>query len=128
MWTVMEETSAHPNEDRRQFPRLMASFDLRFGICGSPGEAVPGYTRNLGLGGISFVSENQECEVGGHVALEINVPGYDDPLYVLGVIKRVERNVDEEGRQLLACSFDWLGKTDRYREKLAVLTGAHSPA
>jgi len=125
---VSENFSDPSDRERREFPRLQAAFDLRFAVCGGHGSAVQGYTNSISLGGFSFTSRDREADVGDHVTVEIAVPGFDKPLYFLGVVMRVEFCPDNPDSRMLAVRFDWLGKTDRYREKLAVLTGAHQEA
>jgi len=109
--------------DRRDFPRLSASFQVRFGVCGAHGREVPGFTNDVSLGGMSFRSPDSRAQIGDHIAVEISVPGYEDPLYFLGEVIRVQR--DSSGCEI-ACRFDWLGKSDRYKEKLQALIDAHS--
>lgn len=111
--------------DRRDFPRLSGSFKVRFGICGALGREVPGFTNNLSLGGISFVSPATQAKLGDQIAVEIAVPGFEDPLYFLGQVVRVH---DEAGGTEIGCRFDWLGKSDSYREKLKAFLGAHAGA
>lgn len=114
-----------PVLDRRDYPRLSASFKVRFGICGGQGREVPGFTNDVSLGGISFVSPDTAAKVGDHLAVEITVPGFDEPLYFLGEVLRVRE--DPAGTEI-ACRFDWLGKSDRYKDKLQKLLGAHAQA
>lgn len=109
--------------DRRDYPRLSASFKVRFGVCGGQGREVPGFTNNVSLGGVRFISPDSTAQVGDHLAVEISVPGYDEPLYFLGEVLRVRR--DAAGTEI-ACRFDWLGKSDRYKDKLATLLAAHT--
>ena len=110
--------------DRRTYPRLDASFKVRFGVCGRQGRAVPGFTNDVSLGGLRFISPDTAAEVGDHLAVEISVPGFDEPLYFLGEVLRVSRG--PQGTEI-ACRFDWLGKSDRYKDKLAKLLEAHIP-
>jgi len=109
-------------DNRRAYPRLEANFTVRFGICGDHGQEVPGFTNDLSLSGFSFTARNSAAKAGDHIAVELSVPGYDDPLYFLGQVIRTRLL---EGRTEIACQFDWLGKSDRYREKLAALLEAH---
>jgi len=111
-----------PTVDRRDYPRLRASFSVRFGVCGCHGREVPGFTHNVSLGGISFVTPETKASVGDYLAVEINVPGYEDPLYFLGEVMRLERAA---GGTEIACRFDWLGKSQSYKEKLTALIDAH---
>ncbi len=108
--------------DRRAFPRLKASFKVRFGVCGQHGQEVPGFTSDLSLSGFSFVTPETGARAGDHIAVEISVPGYEDPLYFLGSVIRT--HLVKSGTEI-ACRFDWLGKSDRYREKLTALIAAH---
>jgi len=108
--------------DRRDFPRLSGSFKVRFGICGALGREVPGFTNNVSLGGISFVSPATQAKLGDQIAVEIAVPGFEDPLYFLGEVVRVQ---EEAGGTEIGCRFEWLGKSDRYKEKLMAFLGAH---
>jgi len=125
---VSPSPDPHPEADRREFPRLKASFVLRYGVCGDLEGAVPGFTDSLSLGGISFLTQDPGPELGTHLALEISVPGYDDPLYFLGVVIRSKACPEAPGSRLVAARFAWLGKSDRYREKLEVLAREHEVA
>jgi len=109
--------------DRREFPRLSASFEIRFGVCGAAGREVPGFTNDLSLSGISFVTPETRAKVGDHLAVEIKVPGFAEPLYFLGQVVRTR--LSAAGTEV-ACRFDWLGKSDRYKEKLAKLVSSQS--
>ena len=111
--------------DRRDFPRLSASFKVRFGVCGAQGREVPGFTSDVSLGGLSFHVPDTRAQVGDHIAVEISVPGFDEPLYFLGEVRRVNRG--PAGCEV-GCRFDWIGKSDRYREKLQALIDAHAGA
>ena len=117
-----------PGAERREFPRLKASFVLRYGVCGDLQGAVPGFTDSLSLGGISFLTQDPGPELGTHLALEITVPGFDDPLYFLGVVIRSEPCPEAPGSRQVAARFAWLGKSDRYREKLEILSREHQTA
>jgi hypothetical protein len=108
--------------DKRVYPRLSASFKVRFGVCGGHGREVPGFTNNVSLGGVRFISPDSAAKVGDHLAVEISIPGFDEPLYFLGEVLRVLQNA--AGTEI-ACRFDWLGKSDRYKDKLAALISAH---
>ena len=109
--------------DRRTFPRLRASFGVRFGVCGSHGREIPGFTSDVSLGGMAFSSPETSAKVGDSLAVEITVPGYDAPLYFLGQVVRVSEGAS--GCEL-AVRFDWLGKSDHYKEKLEALIDAHA--
>ncbi len=108
--------------ERRDFPRLKANFKVRFGVCGEHGREVPGFTGDLSLSGFSFVTPEAGARAGDHIAVEISVPGYEDPLYFLGTVIRT--HLVDSGTEM-ACRFDWLGKSDRYEEKLSSLIDAH---
>lgn len=108
--------------DRRNYPRLKATFKVRFGICGEHQREVPGFTTDVSIGGVSFVSPETRAKVGDSLAVEIRVPGYDDPLYFLGQVVRVH---DDTAGTEIAVRFDWLGKSDRYKEKVQALLEAH---
>jgi hypothetical protein len=97
---------------------LNASFKVRFGVCGAQGREVPGFTNDVSVGGLSFLTPDSRAQVGDHLAVEISVPGYEEPLYFLGEVVRVRRG--PKGCDI-ACRFDWLGKSERYREKLQAL-------
>jgi len=114
-----------PVVDRRDYPRLNASFKVRFGICGGQGREVPGFTSDVSLGGLRFISPGTSAKVGDHLAVEITVPGFDEPLYFLGEVLRVR---EDPGGTEIACRFDWLGKSDRYKDKLTRLMSAHNHA
>ncbi|MEE8107058.1 MAG: PilZ domain-containing protein [Planctomycetota bacterium] len=109
-------------DNRRAYPRLKANFTVRFGICGEHGQEVPGFTNDLSLSGFSFTAQNSSASAGDHIAVEISVPGYGDPLYFLGQVIRTRLL---GGHTEIACQFDWLGKADLYREKLEALLKAH---
>ena len=109
--------------DRRDFPRLNASFQVRFGVCGSHGREVPGFTSDVSLGGVRFFVPETNTKVGDHLAVEISVPGFDDPLYFLGEVIRVTPAT--AGAEIV-CRFDWLGRSDQYKEKLGALLEAHA--
>lgn len=113
-----KEHKLTPVADRRDFPRAGASFTVRFGVCGAHGREVPGFTNDVSLGGLSFSCPETDVEVGAHIAVEIGVPGYDEPLYFLG---EVVRAVPGPSGVEVACRFDWLGKSDSYKDKLAAL-------
>ena len=95
---------------------------MRFGVCGEHGREVPGFTNNLSLCGFSFVTPETGARAGDHIAVEISVPGFDEPLYFLGQVVRTHL---VSGGTEIACHFDWLGKSDRYKEKLQTLIEAH---
>ena len=108
--------------DRRDFPRLRASFGVRFAICGHHGREVPGFTTDVSCGGLSFCSPDTRAKVGDHLSLEITVPGFAAPLYFLGEVVRVEKRA--AGYEV-ACRFDWLGQSYEYKEKLEAFISAH---
>lgn len=111
-----------PVVDRRDFLRLNASFQVRCGVCGRHQPEVPGFTKNIGMGGILFHMAECDAQVGDHLAVEITVPGFDEPLYFLGSVMH-RREVDAGVE--IGCRFEWLGKSDRYKEKLSALIEAH---
>lgn len=104
--------------ERREFPRLSAAFEVRYGVCGHHGREVPGFTNDLSVSGLCFVTPDTTARVGDHIAVEIKVPGFEEPLYFLGQVLRTRLVA---GGTELACRFDWLGKSDRYKEKVARL-------
>jgi hypothetical protein len=104
--------------ERRDFPRLKGSFKVRFGVCGAHGREVPGFTNDVSLGGVSFVSPDTKAKIGDHLAVEIVVPGFDAPLYFLGEVVRIKET--PAGKEV-ACRFDWLGQSEAYKEKLQAL-------
>ncbi|MHC4958102.1 MAG: PilZ domain-containing protein [Planctomycetota bacterium] len=108
--------------DRRDFPRLEGSYQVRFGVCGGHKREVPGFTSDMSLGGLSFFTPETTAAVGDHLAVEIVVPGYEEPLYFLGEVVRLG---EERGGYELAVRFDWIGKSDAYREKLQAFLAAH---
>ena len=108
--------------DRRSYPRLKASFSVRFAVCGKHERDVPGFTNNVSVGGFCFFSPDTSAKVGDQLSVEITVPGFDDPLYFLGEVCRI---VNRVGGYEVACRFDWLGQSDRYKEKLEALIAAH---
>ena len=112
----------HVTFERRDFPRLKANFKVRFGVCGAHGQEVPGFTGDLSLSGFSFVTPETGARVGDHITVEITVPRYEEPLYFLGQVIRT--HLVDSGTEI-ACRFDWLGKSDSYKEKLAALISAH---
>ena len=112
----------HVTFERRDFPRLKANFKVRFGVCGAHGQEVPGFTGDLSLSGFSFVTPETGARAGDYISVEITVPSYEEPLYFLGQVIRT--HLVNSGTEI-ACRFDWLGKSDRYKEKLAALISAH---
>lgn len=68
--------------DRRDFPRLRASFGVRFAVCGHHGREVPSFTTDVSRGSFSFRSPDTRTKVGDHLSLEITVPDFDDPLFL----------------------------------------------
>ena len=119
---MVDERSASIT-DRRDFPRVKGAFQVRFGICGGHRREVPGFTGDLSLGGISFLTPETTAKAGDHVAVEVGVPGFEGPLYFLGEVVRVH---EERGGYAVAVRFDWLGKSDSYREMLKVFLDAHA--
>jgi hypothetical protein len=119
---VSQPEKAETALDRRDYPRLSASFEVRFGVCGGHGREVPGFTNDVSLGGLAFVVPQTRAQAGDHLAVEISVPGFDEPLYFLGQVVRTRL---VPGGTEVACRFDWLGKSDRYRDKLSTLIEAH---
>lgn len=104
--------------NRRDYPRADGSHAVRFGVCGAHGREVPGFTNDLSLSGLSFSCPETNVKVGDHIAVEVTVAGYDDPLYFLG---EVVRAVAGPSGVEVACRFDWLGKSDSYKQKLQAL-------
>lgn len=119
----MESRGTDKAVNRRDFPRLNASYQVRFGVCGGHGREVPGFTSDVSLGGVRFFSPETSAKVGDHLAVEISVPGFDEPLYFLGEVIRL---ADAPAGTEVVCRFDWLGRSDRYREKLTALIAAHT--
>ncbi len=117
----MEDTES----DRREFPRLKGAFQVRFGVCGAHGQQVPGFTKDMGIGGIRFSVPETDARLGDHLAVEIAVPGHDQPLYFLGEV--VHLTETEQGKEL-GLRFDFLGKSDNYKALLADLLEAHATA
>lgn len=120
---MSDPRSADTATDRRDYARLKAQFRVQYGVCGGHGREVPGFTNDLSLGGICFVVPETKAHPGDHLAVEITVPGFEEPLYFLGQIVRARLVA---GGTEIACRFDWLGKSDRYKEKLSTLIDAHS--
>ena len=110
--------------ERREYPRLNAAFEVRYGICGHHGREVPGFTNDLSVSGLCFVTPDTGAKVGDQLAVEIKVPGYEEPVYFLGQVVRTRL---VPGGTELACRFDWLGKSDRYKEKVARLLQGQIP-
>ena len=108
--------------DRRDYPRLDASFGVRFAVCGQARRSVPGFTSNVSVGGFCFHSPDTSVKPGDQISVEILVPGFDDPLYFLGEVIRVTEDV---AGHIVACRFDWLGESERNKEKLEALLAAH---
>ncbi len=105
---------------------MIAPFQVRCSICGRNRREIPGFTKDLGLGGLRFVAPSSNAVVGDHVALEVTVPGFEAPLYFLGEVMRVAA-ADESGTEV-ACRFDWIGSSQGYRDKLASFLNAHGLA
>ena len=108
--------------ERRDFPRLVAPFRVRCSVCGRNRREIPGFTRDLGLGGLRFRTPSPDVAVGDHVALEVTLPQFETPLYFLGEVMRIEAAEDAFE---VACRFDWIGSSDGYREKLHRFLAAH---
>ena len=111
-------------DDRREFARLEGSFQVRYGVCGSHGKQVPGFTKDMGIGGIRFLVSETDARVGDHLALEILVPGHETPLYFLGQVVRV---IETEAGKEIALRFDFLGKSDNYKAMLSQLLSSLAP-
>ena len=109
--------------DRREFPRLNGAFQVRYGVCGAHGPQVPGFTRDMGIGGICFAVPKTTARVGDHLAVEIAVPGYEDPLYFLGEVVRVDQL---DGRSEIGLRFEFLGKSENYKGLLDELIREHT--
>ena len=108
--------------DRRAYPRLTGAFNVRYGVCGTHGRQIPGFTEDIGIGGIRFVTPSSDAVIGDHIAIEIAVPGYDAPLYFLG---QVVRHQETDAGTELAVRFDYLGKSDDYKSMLSRFLDAH---
>ena len=108
--------------DRREFARLKGTYKVRYGVCGTHGRQVPGFTEDMGIGGIRFVTPSSDAVVGDHIAIEIAVPGYGVPLYFLGQVVRHQKTT--AGTEL-AVRFDYLGKSDDYKAMMAEFLVAH---
>ena len=108
--------------DRREFVRLDGAFQVAYGVCGGHGTEVPGFTRDMGIGGICFAVPKTNAVVGDHLTVEISVPGYENPLYFLGTVRRVER-IKEHTE--IGLQFDFLGKSENYKALLAELVREH---
>ncbi|MEM8886255.1 MAG: PilZ domain-containing protein [Planctomycetota bacterium] len=111
--------------ERREFPRLKGNFKVRYGVCGVHGRQVPGFTEDMGIGGIRFTTPSTDAVIGDHIAIEIAVPGGDDPLYFLGQVIRLN---DSAAGTEIAIRFDYLGKSDGYRSILEQFLDAHGAA
>jgi len=98
---------------------------VRFGVCGAHGQQVPGFTKDMGIGGISFTVAQTDARLGVHLAVEIAVPGHEAPLYFLGEVVRLTESAD--GKEL-GLRFDFLGKSENYKSLLAELLDAHAVA
>jgi hypothetical protein len=117
------DQSAHSKTtNRREFPRLDGEFTVRYGVCGSPGPQLPGFTRNVGIGGISFVVPHTDATVGDHLALEIRVPARETPLYFLGAVVRLVE--DPDGLEI-GLRFEYLGQSEDYKDLLDDFVQAH---
>ena len=108
--------------DRRGFARLHGTFQVRYGVCGAHGPQVPGFTQDMGIGGIRFTVSSTDVTVGDHLAVEIVVPGHEDPLYFLGQVLRVDQS--DAGAEI-GLRFDFLGKSENYKELLEQLVRDH---
>lgn len=117
-----KQQSTSTEIDRREYARLKAAFKVRYGVCGSTGRQVPGFTEDMGIGGIRFVTPSSDAVVGDHIAIEIAVPGYEKPLYFLGQVIRLQQT--DAGTEL-AIRFDYLGKSDDYKSMLTDFIAAH---
>lgn len=108
--------------NRREYPRLQASYKVRYGVCGAPGRQIPGFTEDMGIGGLRFVSPESDAVVGDHIALEVLVPGYERPLYFLAEVVRISQLA--AGVEI-AIRFDYLGKSDDYKSMLEAFLAQH---
>jgi hypothetical protein len=108
--------------NRREFPRLQASYKVRYGVCGAPGRQIPGFTEDMGIGGLRFVSPESDAVPGDHLALEVLVPGYERPLYFLA---EVVRTTEIAAGVEIAARFDYLGKSEDYKAMLNEFLSEH---
>ena len=115
--------SPSPALERREYPRLTGAFKVRYGVCGTHGRQIPGFTEDIGIGGIRFVTPTSEAVIGDHIAIEIAVPGYENALYFLG---QVVRHQETAAGTELAIRFDYLGKSDDYKAMLSEFLSAHA--
>jgi hypothetical protein len=108
--------------NRREYPRLQASYKVRYGVCGAPGRQIPGFTEDMGIGGLRFVTPESDALPGDHLALEVLVPGYESPLYFLAeVVRTSEMAAGVE----VAVRFDYLGKSEDYKSMLTDFLAEH---
>lgn len=79
--------------EKRKFLRLEDYFTVsfrpasEFGGTEAVAESTVGYSKNLSLGGIAFVSEG-EVAVGDVIAASIQIPEFDGPVEVIGEVIR----------------------------------------
>jgi len=117
-----DSSQVSTTSNRREYARLKGSFQVRYGVCGAHGEQVPGFTNDMGIGGIRFTVPKTEAVVGDHLTIEIAVPGHEDPLYFLGQVMRV---LQTDAGAEIALRFDFLGKSENYKALLDRLVSEH---
>ena len=114
--------------EKRRFLRLSDYFKVTFvptDEFGSAQTAVApevGYSKNLSLGGICFVTDG-DVEVGDTIRAEINIPEIDGPIEVVG---EVVRNHPVAGaRHEIAVKFLPFGMDEDQRSKLELFIYDH---
>ena len=123
-----EQTSIEVIEKRR-FLRLSDYFKVSFQPAGEFGEKSGdetgeeiGYSKNLSLGGIAFVTEANVNE-SDYIRASIQIPEIDGPIEVVGQVIRVIQS--EENKNEVAVKFLPFGIDEDQRNKLELFIYDH---
>ena len=82
--------------EKRRYLRLNDNFKVSFQPAGEFGDEIEGqkedvgYSKNLSLGGISFVTE-KGLEVGDYTRATVEIPELAEPIEVVGQVVRSEQ-------------------------------------
>lgn len=123
-----EQTSIEVIEKRR-FLRLSDYFKVCFQPAGEFGEKREdasheevGYSKNLSLGGVAFVTEAR-VSPSDYIRATIHIPEIDSPIEIVGqVIRVIER---DEGKREVALKFLPFGIDEEQRNKLELFIYDH---
>jgi c-di-GMP-binding flagellar brake protein YcgR len=122
----MSKKSSLEVVEKRKFLRLQDYFRVSFHLRGEaklPKEApVVGYSKNLSIGGICFVSK-ASMPVGQHLSAEIIIPELGEPVAVVGEVVRV-REIEAEKHEI-ALKFLPFGMDEETRNRLELFIFDH---